>query len=206
VHGVSELIFGCGIIFAGMASGKIIIITAPSGAGKTSITQYLLQQFPQLTFSISATTRAPRGNEVHGREYYFLTESEFVQRRNAGEFLEWEMVYKGKYYGTLKSEMGRIWAAEKVPVLDIDVKGAIQVQAEYPGQCLSIFIRVPSVEELRRRLERRGTETPESMQTRLDKAEYEMSFIHHFNAVVVNDQLEKAQAEAATLVEAFLKA
>ena len=196
--------YGFGIIFAAMSAGKIIIITAPSGAGKTSITQYLLKQFPQLTFSISATTRAPRGTEVHGQEYYFLSEEEFVRRIDAGDFLEWEMVYQGKYYGTLKSEMTRIWGEGKVPVLDIDVKGAIHVQQEYPGQCLSIFIRVPSVAELRRRREHRGTDTPESLQMRLDKAEYEMSFIHHFNAVVVNDALEKAQREAAALVVEFL--
>jgi guanylate kinase len=188
-----------------MLSGKIIIITAPSGAGKTSITAYLLQQFQQLAFSISAATRQPRGDEKHGVHYYFLSETDFRQRIQRNEFLEWEMVYEGKYYGTLKSEMNRIWSEGKVPVLDIDVKGAIHVQQQYPGQCLSLFIEAPSVEELRRRLESRGTETPESLATRLSKAAYEISFKHKFNASIVNADLEKAQQEAAALVKDFLE-
>jgi guanylate kinase len=187
------------------SSGKIIIITAPSGAGKTSITRYLLQQFPSLTFSISAATRKPRGSEVHGKDYYFISEEDFKQKIQHNEFLEWEMVYEGKYYGTLKSEMDRIWSEGKTPVLDIDVKGAIHVQQQYPGQCLSLFIQAPSVDELKKRLESRGTETPESLHTRLSKAEYEMSFRHKFDAVVINDDLEKAQREAAALIQQFLQ-
>lgn len=186
-------------------AGKIIIITAPSGAGKTSITHYLLQQFPILAFSISATTRAPRGSERHGVEYYFLSEADFKQHIQAGDFLEWEMVYEGKYYGTLKSEIDRIWRQGKVPVLDIDVKGAIHVQQQYPGQTLSLFIEAPSLAELRRRLESRGTETPDSLHTRMSKAEYEMSFRHKFDAVVVNDVLAEAQAAAAGYVQSFLE-
>jgi guanylate kinase len=185
-------------------SGKIIIITAPSGAGKTSITQHLLHEFPTLTFSISAATRKPRGSEVNGKDYYFISEEDFKQKIQHNEFLEWEMVYEGKYYGTLKSEMERIWKECKTPVLDIDVKGAIHVQQQYPGQCLSLFIQAPSVDELRKRLESRGTETPESLHTRLSKAEYEMSFRHKFDAVVINDDLKKAQLEAAALVQQFL--
>jgi len=134
------------------SQGKIIIITAPSGAGKTSITQYLLEQFPTLTFSISAATRQPRGAEVHGKDYYFISEADFKQKIQANEFLEWEMVYEGKYYGTLKSEMTRIWSEGKTPVLDIDVKGAIHVQQQYPGLCFSMFIQAPSVDALRQRL------------------------------------------------------
>ena len=186
------------------SQGKIIIITAPSGAGKTSITQYLLEQFPTLTFSISAATRQPRGAEVHGKDYYFISEADFKQKIQANEFLEWEMVYEGKYYGTLKSEMTRIWSEGKTPVLDIDVKGAIHVQQQYPSQCFSMFIQAPSVDALRQRLESRGTETPESLHTRISKAEYEMSFRHKFDTVIVNDVLADARQQAAQQVAAFL--
>lgn len=187
-----------------MNAGKIIIITAPSGAGKTSITRYLLEQYPQLSFSISAATRECRYNEVDGKDYYFLSENEFQEKIANNEFVEWEMVYEGKYYGTLKSELERMWKIGKVPVLDIDVKGAIHVQRQYPGHCLSIFIQAPNVDELRKRLESRGTETPESLATRLNKAAYEMSFKDSFNAIIVNDVLEQAQEKAKKLVEKFL--
>ena len=187
-----------------MNAGKIIIITAPSGAGKNSITRYLLDIFPQLAFSISAATRECRFNEVDGRDYYFLSEKAFQEKIANNEFVEWEMVYEGKYYGTLKSELERLWKAGKVPVLDIDVKGAIHVQSQYPGHCLSIFIQAPNVDELRKRLESRGTETHESLATRLNKAAYEMSFKDSFNAVVVNDVLDQAQQKAKQLVEKFM--
>jgi guanylate kinase len=185
-------------------AGKIIIIAAPSGSGKTSITRHLLQQFPQLAFSISATTRAPRGVEVHGREYYFLSEADFRQRIEDGAFVEWEMVYAGKYYGTLRSEIDRMWQAGQVPVLDIDVQGALHVKNQFGAQCLSIFIQAPSVAELQRRLEARGTETPESLQARVSKAAYEMTFRDQFDAVVMNDDLSKAREDAAVLVGDFL--
>lgn len=185
-------------------AGKIIIIAAPSGSGKTSITRHLLQQFPQLAFSISATTRAPRGAEVHGREYYFLSEADFRQRIEDGAFVEWEMVYAGKYYGTLRSEIDRMWQAGQVPVLDIDVQGALHVKNQFGAQCLSIFIQAPSVAELQRRLEARGTETPESLQARVSKAAYEMTFRDQFDAVVMNDDLSKAREDAAVLVGDFL--
>lgn len=183
---------------------KIIIITAPSGAGKTSITRYLLQQFPQLAFSISAATRPPRGNERDGVDYYFLNPETFQQKIIDHEFVEWEMVYEGKYYGTLKSELQRIWANKQVPVLDIDVKGAIHVQQQYPDTTLSIFIEPPSVDELKRRLQSRGTETAESLQDRVNKASYEISFKHHFHKIIVNDHLEKAREQASTIVREFL--
>ncbi|TAH04669.1 MAG: guanylate kinase [Sphingobacteriales bacterium] len=187
------------------AGNKIIIITAPSGAGKTSITQYLLKLYPQLAFSVSAATRKARGSEVHGKDYYFLTAADFKQRIQANAFIEWEMVYEGKYYGTLKSELQRIWQNNQVPMLDIDVKGAIHVQQQFPGAAMSLFIQPPSVEELKRRLESRGTETAESLQDRVNKAAYEISFKHHFDYVIVNDDLAKACAVAAQLIDKFLE-
>jgi guanylate kinase len=185
---------------------KIIIITAPSGAGKTSITRYLLQTFPDnLAFSISAATRAPRSNEKPGVDYYFMGLEEFTNKIQHGEFVEWEMVYEGKYYGTLNSELHRIWAAGKIPVLDIDVKGAIHVQQQYPENTLSIFIEPPSVDELRRRLESRGTESLESLQARVNKASYELSFKHSFDEVIVNDDLERARKQAQAIISAFIE-
>src|SRR5947209_4408207 len=139
---------------------KIIIITAPSGAGKTSITRYLLNTFPdRLAFSVSAATRPPRGTEKNGVDYYFISQEEFTNKIQHEEFVEWEMVYEGKYYGTLKAELQRIWNMDKIPVLDIDVKGAIHIQQQFPETTLSIFIEPPTVDELKRRLEYRGTES-----------------------------------------------
>lgn len=183
---------------------KIIIITAPSGAGKTSITRYLLKKYPVLSFSISAATRELRGKEQNGVDYYFMSVKDFRQKINQNAFVEWEIVYEGKYYGTLKTELERIWNEGKVPVLDIDVKGAIHVQQQFAGDCLSIFIEPPSVEELKRRLESRGTETPESLLTRVNKASYEISFNHHFTKTIVNDNLEKACAETEEVIKNFL--
>jgi guanylate kinase len=186
---------------------KIIILTAPSGAGKTSITRHLLKAFPaSLAFSISAATRQPRGTERNGVEYYFITEDNFRQKIQENAFVEWEMVYEGKYYGTLKQELQRIWDDGKVPVLDIDVKGAIHVQQQFPNRVLSLFIMPPSVEELRKRLESRGTETEESLNARVNKAAYEMSFSHSFSKVILNDILENACAEAERAVAEFLQA
>ena len=186
---------------------KIIILTAPSGAGKTSITKHLMQVFPdKLAFSISAATRQPRGTEKHGVEYYFLSEAEFKHKIEENAFVEWEMVYEGKYYGTLKSELQRIWDEGRFPVLDIDVKGAIHVQEQFPGEVLSLFIQPPSVAELRRRLESRGTETEETINTRVSKAEYEISFNHSFTHVILNDELSKACAEAENYVRDFIGA
>lgn len=184
---------------------KIIIITAPSGAGKTSITHNLLEKFPQLAFSISATTRSPRASEVKGKDYYFLTLEDFQSKIQKNEFVEWEMVYEGKYYGTLKAELERLWKEKSVPLLDVDVKGAIHVQQQYPQTALSIFIEPPSVRELARRLASRGTETEESLQTRVNKAEYEMSFSDQFNHLIVNDDLQEACEEAQKVIAAFLK-
>jgi guanylate kinase len=183
---------------------KIIIITAPSGAGKSTITHYLIDKYQALSFSISAATRIPRGQEQDGVDYYFLSEEAFKQKINEDAFLEWEMVYEGKYYGTLRSELDRIWLAGKVPMLDIDVKGAIHVQQQFGDNCLSIFIEPPSVDELKKRLESRGTETPESLATRINKASYEISFSHRFTKSIVNDDLSKACEETERVIKDFL--
>ncbi len=183
---------------------KILIITAPSGAGKTSITKFLMEKYPVLAFSVSAATRQPRGNEKDGADYYFISSDSFKQKIQQSEFLEWEMVYEGKYYGTLKSEIDRIWSEGKVPVLDIDVKGAIHVQQQFNEGTLSLFIEPPSVAELKNRLQGRGTETEESLAARVNKASYELSLKEHFDKIVVNEDLQKACAEASEIVKAFL--
>lgn len=183
---------------------KILIITAPSGAGKTSITKHLLKTFPQLCFSISAATREKRVHETDGVDYYFISSADFQQKIRDNEFIEWEMVYEGKYYGTLKSELQRIWIRQQLPVLDIDVKGAIHVQQQYPGGCLSLFIEPPSIDELKRRLMSRGTETEETLQARVNKAAYEISFKQHFDRIIVNDDLSKACKEAETIIRSFI--
>jgi guanylate kinase len=183
---------------------KIIVITAPSGAGKTSITHYLMKTFPVLAFSVSAATRQARSNERDGVDYYFLSEAEFQEKIQQKEFAEWEMVYEGKYYGTLKSELRRIWNNGQVPVLDIDIKGAIHIQQQYPENKLSIFVEPPSVDELKKRLMSRGTESEESLNARVNKAAYELSFKDQFDVIVVNDNLEKACEQARGIVERFL--
>lgn len=183
---------------------KVIILTAPSGAGKTSITKFLLANYPQLAFSVSATTRAPRGAEQDGIDYHFISPAAFEGHMKQNDFLEYEMVYEGLYYGTLKSELDRIWAQGKTPVLDIDVKGAIAIQKQLGDQALSIFILPPSIEVLKERLEKRNTEAPEKVQMRLDKAEYEISFSNQFNAIVKNDILENACKETARLIQDFI--
>jgi guanylate kinase len=184
---------------------KLIILTAPSGAGKTSITRHLLKTFPrELGFSISAATRKPREYEKNGLDYYFMPVEEFKKKIQNNEFVEWEMVYEGKYYGTLKSELQRIWNLNKTPLLDIDVQGAIHVQQQFLKNSLSIFIQPPSIEELRRRLESRATESLESLRARINKSAYELSFASHFNKLIVNEDLQKACAKAEEMVKEFL--
>jgi guanylate kinase len=185
---------------------KIIILTAPSGAGKTSLTRHLLKKFPdELAFSISAATREARGKEKNGVDYYFISEEEFTNKIQHEEFVEWEMVYEGKYYGTLKSELQRIWNDNKTPLLDIDVKGAIHVQQQHPENTLVLFIEPPSIDELKRRLHSRGTEDEDSLNARLSKASYELSFKHSFNHVIINTDFEKACNEVETFVYDFIK-
>jgi guanylate kinase len=183
---------------------KIVVITAPSGAGKTSITRHLLKTFPQLAFSISAATRQARDNEVNGKDYYFIPLEDFQEKIRNNRFVEWEMVYEGKYYGTLRSELERIWENGQVPVLDIDVKGAIHVQQQFKESTLSIFIEPPSIDELRRRLESRGTESEKSLQDRVNKASYEISFKQHFDSVILNDDLTAACKKAESVIKGFL--
>jgi guanylate kinase len=183
---------------------KMVIITAPSGAGKTTITRHLMSVFPQLKFSISAATRKPRQNEKDGIDYYFITPEDFQKKILNDEFVEWEMVYEGKYYGTLKSELRRVWKNDEIPVLDIDVQGAIHVQKEYPVNSLFIFIQPPSIEELKKRLEARGSESPESLQARIGKASHELSFKNQFEHIIENRDLDKACKEAEVLVKTFI--
>jgi guanylate kinase len=183
---------------------KIILVTAPSGSGKTSIVKYLMKKFPQLEFSVSATTRHPRSSETEGIDYYFISEKDFREKIHQKEFLEWEMVYEGKYYGTLKSEIERIWALQKVPVLDIDVQGAIHVQQQYPVNTISVFIQAPSADELRKRLQGRGSETEQSLEARVNKSSFEWTFKDHFENVVINQDFRTACLETEKIVSAFL--
>ena len=188
-----------------MAKGKLIIFSAPSGSGKSTIISYLMQQQElRLHFSISATSRQPRGTEKHGVEYFVLSPEEVRELIANDEFVEYEEVYTDKFYGTLKSQVERQLEEGENVVFDVDVKGGCNIKRFYGDRALSLFIMPPSVEELRRRLEGRGTDTPEVIKNRLDTAEYEITFASHFDRVVVNDDLETAQAEALRLIKTFL--
>ena len=184
-----------------MEKGKIIVLSAPSGTGKSSIIKRLLE-YPDLRlgFSVSATSRSPRGTEQHGVEYYFISHNEFKQRAEAGDFVEWEEVYPGTCYGTLKSEVKRVTEAGQNLIMDIDVKGGLNVKKCYGEQALTIFILPPSKEELERRLRGRGTDAEEVIRKRLDKADYELSFAPQFDVRVVNDDLDRAVEEVRSLI------
>ena len=184
--------------------GKVIIFSAPSGAGKSTIVNYLLGKNLGLEFSVSATCRAPRGKEVNGREYYFFTVEEFKERIKQGEFLEYEEVYPGCYYGTLLSEVERIWAKGHTVLFDVDVIGGLNIKKKFGSNALSIYIQPPSVEVLRERLIGRGTDAPEKIEQRIAKAEYEMSFAGQFDTIIVNDNLQEALCEAEKKVKDFL--
>jgi guanylate kinase len=183
---------------------KMFIFSAPSGSGKTTIVQHLLQRFPVLEFSVSATCRAPRGNEQPGKDYFFLTPDEFEARVQRNEFVEWEEVYPGLRYGTLKSEVARIWAKKHAVVFDIDVQGGMNLKKRYGAQALAVFVRPPSPDVLRQRLQCRATDTPETIAKRLEKAAYELTFAPQFDVELVNDNLADAKRQAEQLVEAFL--
>jgi len=190
-----------------MEKGKLIIVSAPSGSGKSTIVQWLMKEHPELKlyFSISCTSRAPRGTERNGVEYFFLTPEEFRQRIANNEFLEYEEVYEDRFYGTLKEQVERQREAGQNVVFDVDVKGGCNIKKYYGDEALSLFIQPPSVEELRRRLEGRGTDTPEAIEERLAKASYELTFAPQFDRVIINDDLERAKAETLQITSDFLE-
>ena len=186
-------------------AGKLVIFSAPSGSGKSTIINYLMRQGLGLAFSVSATSRPPRGTERDGVEYFFLSPEEFRRRIAAGDFLEYEEVYKDRFYGTLKSQVEKQLEAGQNVVLDVDVHGGCRIKEHYGDRALSVFIQPPSVEELRRRLEGRGTDSPEVINDRIARAEYELTFAQRFDTVIVNDNLEEAEAEALARLKAFLR-
>lgn len=186
-------------------NNKVIIFCAPSGSGKSTIVRHLLQKFPFLEFSISATSRKPRGEEIDGRHYYFLSQNEFEEHIKNNDFVEYEEVYSGYYYGTLKSEVERIWAKGHVIIFDIDVKGGINIKTLYGNNALSVFVQPPSIEELKNRLIGRGTDSESDIERRIAKAEEELSYKDRFDVVLVNDNLETAFEEAEALVQKFIR-
>ena len=191
-----------------MARGKLIIISAPSGTGKSTIISWLMKEHPELNlaFSISCTSRPPRGTEQNGVEYFFLTPEEFRQRIENDEFLEYEEVYEGRFYGTLKAQVERQLEAGQNVVFDVDVKGGVNIKNYYGDEAMSVFIQPPSIAELRKRLEGRGTDAPEVIDQRIARAEFELTFADKFDKIVVNDDLAQAEADALSLVNEFLLA
>lgn len=190
---------------ASIFEGKVIVFTAPSGAGKTTIVRHLIETFPnEIAFSISATSRQIRPSESNGVDYYFLSSSDFQSRIDNGDFLEWEEVYEGLMYGTLYSEIHRIWAEEKHIIFDVDVHGASAIKKHFGDQCLAIFIRPPSLQILINRLKKRNTETPSSLRKRIDRVKEELTFEYRFDKILVNDILEVALKEAEVMVEEFI--
>jgi guanylate kinase len=186
--------------------GKAIIFSAPSGSGKTTIVKHLVEKNPDLGFSISASTRDKRGRtEAHGKDYYFLTPEEFKKKIDGNEFVEWEEVYEGNFYGTLKSEIERVWNSGKNVIFDVDVKGGINLKNYFGGRALAIFVKVPSMEVLKERLHDRGTESEESLSRRLFKANFEMTFQDKFDKVLINENLEHSLQQAQQLYDAFKK-
>ncbi len=184
---------------------KVIIFSAPSGSGKSTLISHLMKNVDNLHFSISATSRPPRGTEQHGVEYFFLSPEEFRQRRDNGEFLEWCEVYEGRFYGTLKTEVDHMLALGQNVVCDVDVIGGMNIKQTYGDQSISIFIQPPSIEELRKRLIARATDAPEVIEQRVERAAYEMSFAEKFDTIVVNNDLATAQREIVRVVSQFLE-
>jgi guanylate kinase len=191
--------------FLGMAQGKLIIFSAPSGAGKTTIVHYLLKKIPGLEFSVSATTRSRRSNEVDGRDYYFIKEEEFLHRIAHKEFVEFEEVYSGTFYGTLRSEIQRIWNNGKHVIFDIDVIGALHLKRKYEEQALAVFVQPPSLKVLIERLTSRGTDDEYKLKERIAKAEKELKYADQFDVILSNNDLETACGEAEEVVLKFLK-
>ena len=186
--------------------GKLIIISAPSGTGKSTIIGWLMREHPELNlaFSISCTSRAPRGTEQNGVEYFFLTPEEFRERIDNGEFLEYEEVYEGRFYGTLKAQVERQLEAGQNVVFDVDVKGGVNIKKYYGDEALSVYIKPPSIAELRKRLEGRGTDAPEVIDQRIARAEFELTFADKFDKIVVNDDLARAEEDALEIIQDFL--
>lgn len=189
---------------SGNSNEKVIVFSAPSGSGKTTLVKHALGVFDQLEFSISCTTRAPRGGEIEGQDYYFLSLEEFQNAIAKDAFVEYEEVYEGTFYGTLKSEVERIWAQGKTVIFDVDVKGGIALKKFFGEKALSLFITVPSIEELEQRLINRKTEDRKTIAMRVEKAAYEMSFQPQFDQILVNKELDKAQTELESRIRAFL--
>ena len=185
--------------------GKVVIFSAPSGSGKTTVVNHLLSRFDCFAFSVSATSRAPRGTEQDGQAYYFITPDEFRRRIAAGDFVEYEEVYQGVFYGTLKSEVERIWAQDKVILFDVDVKGGVSLKRVFGDDALSVFVKAPSIQELRRRLVNRATDSPAFIEERVRKARIEMMYQPKFDYVLVNDDLDSCLAEAERVVGEFLR-
>lgn len=188
-----------------MIMGKLIVVTAPSGAGKTTIVRHLLQTFGELAFSVSATTRTRREGEQEGIDYYYITVPRFKALIEEGAFLEWQEVYEHQFYGTLRSEAERLWALGKTVVFDIDVKGAENIKKAFPDQTLAVFVKPPSSAVLYERLRNRRSESPESLQKRIEKADFELGFESKFDVVLVNDHLEVALDNATKIVSEFLR-
>src|ERR1700722_11868313 len=185
-------------------SGKLIIFSAPSGAGKTTIVRHLLGKIPELEFSVSATTRKPRGEEKSGKDYYFISKEDFLHRIAKKQFVEFEEVYTGTFYGTLRTEIERIWQHGKTVIFDIDVEGGLHLKRKYDGQALAIFVQPPSLEVLKQRLAGRGTDNPEKLQERFIKAEKELNYAPQFDIILKNHDLQTACAEAEDLVREFI--
>lgn len=185
--------------------GKLVIFSAPSGAGKTTIVKYLLEQFPELQFSVSATTRAQRGAEQQGKDYYFLSKDDFLHKIANHEFVEFEEVYEGTYYGTLRAEIERIWAEGKHVIFDVDVVGGLHLKKKFGEKALAVFVQPPSVKVLIERLTGRDTDSEESLKKRIAKAEEELTYAHQFDVAILNDELDKACAEAKRIIKDFIE-
>jgi guanylate kinase len=188
-----------------MSEEKLLLFCGPSGSGKTTIVHHLLKTDPRLAFSVSATTRSKRDNETNGIDYHFMTVDEFRKHIDANDFIEWEEVYKDRYYGTLQSEIEKIWVDGKIPVFDVDVEGGLKIKKKFGDRLLAVFVRPPSVEELHKRLTLRNSETPESFHARITKSEHELTYAFSFDRVIVNDNLKFALKEARILVNDFLE-